>query len=271
LAPVPAAAARFSWTSLRGGSPDEILDASFAFYRRRFVACFAAMALVQVPVTVGLTLVSQTAQRKILDAGLDQELISQGLTYAIFVFLPLAVLSLAATQVGTGALCYLVGKACLGEPVGVVESYRFAFRRVVPLLGAAWVTALASVVGLLLFVVPGVLVFLLTFATVPAVMLEDLGVRAGLRRSYELATENLARVAAVRLLVVLFVAAGLGHGWIAATGLSDRAETQALLAQVPTLLVGPVDAISTVLLYYDLRVRLEGLDLEQMASELGDA
>jgi hypothetical protein len=262
------AAARVSWSSLRGGSPDEILDASFAFYRRRFLACFAAMALVQIPVTVGLTIVAETARRKITDAGLDQELISQGLTYALFVFLPIAVLSLAATQVGTGALCYLVGKACLGETIGVVEAYRRAFRRAVPLLGAAFVMGVATAFGVVFFMVPGVLVFLLTFATMPAVMLEDLGVRAGLRRSYELATGNLGRVAAVRLLIALFLGACLAVGWVLAGAFPESREAHSLLAQVPPLLAGPVDAISTVLLYYDLRVRREGLDVEQLAREL---
>jgi len=265
--PAPVRAAR-SLASLGMAGVEEIVDGAFVFYRRRFLACFVAMALVQVPVTVGLTIFLETALRKIREAGLDVDLISQGLTYALVVVLPSAILSLVATQIGTGAITYLVGKACVGETVGVVESYRWAFRKVIPLLGTAAVVGFACVFGFFLFVVPAVIAFLVSFAAVPAVMLEDRGVKDGLVRSYELATGSLGRVAAVRVLVALVFGACYMIGNSVAASLTDQPETLLILAQVPTLVAGPVDAISMVLLYYDLRVRREGLDLERMASEL---
>ena len=254
--------------ALGAGGVEEILDGAFVFYRRRFLACLVAMALVQVPVTIGLTLISETARRKIEQAGLDQELLAQGFTYALLVFLPSAVLSLVATQVGTGAVTYLVGRECTGTRVGVVESYRWAFRKMLPLLGVAALIGLASVLGFLFFVVPGVIAFLVTFAAVPVVMLEDRGVVDSLRRSYELATGSLGRVATVRLLMAAFLAVCLGIGYTLAGRFTDRPDLQLLLAQIPTLIAGPVDSISMVLLYYDLRVRREGMDLECMAAEL---
>jgi hypothetical protein len=247
---------------------EEIVDGAFVLYRRRFVACFVAMSLVQIPVTVVLTIFLETALRRIREAGLDVDLISQGLTYALFVVLPTAILSLVATQIGTGAITFLVGKACVGETVGVVESYRGAFRKAVPLLGTAAVVGFACVFGFFFFVVPAVIAFLVSFAAVPAVMLEDRGVKDGIVRSYLLATGSLGRVAAVRVLVALLFAACYAVGHSVAASVTDDPEALLILAQVPTLLAGPVDAISMVLLYYDLRVRREGLDLERMAAEL---
>jgi hypothetical protein len=247
---------------------EEIIDGAFAFYRRRFVACFVAMALVQVPVTIGLTLVSETAQRRIEEAGVDQVMLREGLAYAVLVFLPSAILSLVATQVGTGAITYLVGKACTGKNVGVVESYRWAFRRVMPLVGTAAIVGIASTFGLLFFVVPGVIAFLVSFAAVPAVMLEDKGVKGSLVRSYELATGSIGRVAAVRLIVALFLLVCLMVGYGLAGSFTDRPDTRMLLAQIPTLIAGPVDSISMVLLYFDLRVRREGMDMDEMVKEL---
>ncbi len=170
--------------SLGAAGVEEIVDAAFVFYRRRFLACFVAMELVQIPVTLGLTLVSETALRRIREAGFDVDLLSQGVTYALVVVLPAAILSLVVTQVGTGAITYLVGKACLGETVGVVESYRWALRKTLPLLGTAAIIGIACVLGFLLFVVPGVIAFLVSFAAVPAVMLEDRGVKDGIRRCW---------------------------------------------------------------------------------------
>src|SRR3989304_4234653 len=123
MAPLPAPAPARTARSLSGlgvggggvGGGEEIGAGPFVFYRRRFLACFVAMALVQVPVTVGLTLISETALRRIREAGTDLDQLSQGVTYALGVVLPYALLSLVATQVGTGAITYLVGKSCIGE------------------------------------------------------------------------------------------------------------------------------------------------------------
>ena len=271
MAPLPAPAPARTARSLSGlgmGGVEEIVDGAFVFYRRRFLACFVAMALVQVPVTVGLTLISETALRRIREAGLDLDLLSQGVTYALVVVLPSAVLSLVATQVGTGAITYLVGKACVGETVGVIESYRWALRKTMPLLGTAAIIGFACVFGFFLFVVPAIIAFLVSFAAVPAVMLEDMGVKDGIRRSYELATGSLGRVAAVRLIVALFLGICLLIGYSLAGSVTDRPDARMLLAQIPTLVAGPVDAISMVLLYFDLRVRREGMDIEQMAAAL---
>jgi hypothetical protein len=270
MAPRPAAGggAALPLASLGTGGVEEIVDGAFVLYRRRFLACFAALAVVQVPVTVGLTLLSDTAVRRIREAGLDIDLISKGLTYALVVVLPSALLSLIATQIGTGAITYLVGKACVGETAGVLESYRWALRKSVPLLGTAALVGIACLFGFFLFVVPAVIAFLVSFAAVPAVMLEDRGVKDGLLRSWELATGSMGRVAAVRVVVALFLAACLAIGYSLAGSLTARSDLRMVLAQVPTLVAGPVDAISMVLLYFDLRVRREGFDLERMAAEL---
>jgi hypothetical protein len=257
-----------SLTGLGMGSVEEIVDGAFVLYRRRFLACFAAMSVVQVPVTAGLTVLTEAAVRRIHEAGADVDLLSQGITYALVVVLPSALLSLVATQIGTGAITYLVGKACLGETVGVVESYRWALRKAMPLVGTAAIVGFACVFGFFLFVVPAVIAFLVSFAAVPAVMLEDKGVMDGIRRSYELATGSLGRVAGVRLVVALFLGACLLIGYSIAGSLTDRPDARMLLAQVPTLVAGPVDAVSMVLLYFDLRVRREGMDIETMARAL---
>ena len=42
-----------------------------------------------------------------------------------------------------------------------------------------------------------------------------------------------------------------------------------LLTQIVQILLYPVLAVTVTLLYYDLRIRKEGFDIEMMASELG--
>jgi hypothetical protein len=264
----PTGASPGSLVGLGMGGVEEIVDGAFVLYRRRFLACFTAMAIIQVPVAALLTVLMSTAFRRVVEAKGDFDLLSQGVAYLVVVVLPSALLSLVAAQIGTGAITYLVGKACVDETVGVLEAYRWAFRKALPLIGTAAIVGFACVFGFFLFVVPAVIAFLVSFAAVPAVMLEDRGVRDGIRRSYELATGSLGRVAAVRLIMALFLLACLAFGMSVAGTFTDKIETQWLLAQIPTLIAGPVDAISMVLLYFDLRVRREGMDIERMAAAL---
>ncbi len=268
-APAPAPPADRSLAGLGMGGVEEIVDGAFVFYRRHFLACFAAVSLVQVPVSAGLTILLETAVRRIQDAGTDNDMLSRGVTYALVMVLPSAFLSLLASQIGTGAIAYLVGKACIGETVGVVESYRWALRKSLPLIGTAAIIGFACIFGFFLFVVPAIIAFLVTFAAVPAVMLEDRGVLDGIRRSYELATGSIGRVAAVRLIVAMFLGVCAAMGYEVAGTFTDSPGARLLLAQVPTLVAGPVDAVSMVLLYFDLRVRREGMDIERMAAVLG--
>jgi hypothetical protein len=46
---------------------------------------------------------------------------------------------------------------------------------------------------------------------------------------------------------------------------------QAIVVSIYTILVYPVIAITEALLYYDARIKSEGLDIQLMASELDDA
>jgi hypothetical protein len=268
-APAPAPPADRSLAGLGMGGVEEIVDGAFVFYRRHFLACFAAVSLVQVPVSAGLTILLETAVRRIQDAGTDNDMLSRGVTYALVMVLPSAFLSLLASQIGTGAIAYLVGKACIGETVGVVESYRWALRKSLPLIGTAALIGFACIFGFFFFVVPAIIAFLVTFAAVPAVMLEDRGVLDGIRRSYELATGSIGRVAAVRLIVALFLGVCAAMGYVLSGTITENPGARLLLAQVPTLVAGPVDAVSMVLLYFDLRVRREGMDIERMAAVLG--
>jgi hypothetical protein len=123
--------------------------------------------------------------------------------------------------------------------------------------------------GLVLLVVPGVIAFIVTFAMIPAVLLEGASTSESFDRSRALAKGEWGRILAAQLLgfllmylayfgalTVIGVAAGL------AGGIGDGPAE--LLGQVFLAALYPLPDTVTVLLYYDLRIRKEAFDIHML-------
>lgn len=121
------------------------------------------------------------------------------------------------------------------------------------LLVADAVIAVATVAGLLLLVVPGLLVFTWFSLTAPLITLERKGVRASLRRSRYLVRGSFWRVAGI--LVALLVATET-----ASEGLQSLVEyvfepgfvTEWLGAAGGNIALAPIYALATVVIMYEL-------------------
>lgn len=115
------------------------------------------------------------------------------------------------------------------------------------------------------------------------VVLENRGTAATITRSWRLVSGRLWRTSAIAGFVTLLVTALaaaigapllLGVGlltWREATpeGLAAMSTTFITVTAVSVILVGPILTLATTLMYYDLRVRSEGLDVEMMAAHIG--
>jgi predicted Abi (CAAX) family protease len=103
---------------------------------------------------------------------------------------------------------------------------------------------------------------------------EDLGPIRGLGRSWNLVRGQWWRTFGILLLVVIMqsvigYALGFLFGLIAVAVTSGDVQL-AVVAVGSTILgalVSPITTIAVVLLYFDLRVRKEGLDLDQLAQQ----
>lgn len=218
------------------------------------------------------------------------------------------VVSALATLVLTGMLTSVMGQAVLGRRVSAGEAWRRTRPRIWMILGAAvLITLIVAGAGVVL-VTPGVLVAVfaspgggaalailgllawIAFAVwigvtfvlaIPAIVLENLGVRAGLRRSRELVRGSWWRVFGIMALagliagaiqVVLFLpflgaAIGLGAA-TAGSGVPLAVVTVvgALAGTVGGIIAGtvarPFAAGVPALLYVDRRMRQEGFDMQ---------
>ncbi|MGH7649506.1 MAG: hypothetical protein ACREND_15430 [Gemmatimonadaceae bacterium] len=114
------------------------------------------------------------------------------------------------------------------------------------------------------------------YAAIPAYLLEDVDVGSAIDRSMFLARGNMVHVLGVCVPVVLglttcnlAVSALIRLTWGAVTPhvhIPVRVET--LSVMVAGLAIRPFAHVSQAVVYYDLRVRREGLDIESMAAAL---
>lgn len=101
-----------------------------------------------------------------------------------------------------------------------------------------------------------------------AIMLEGCGTDASLRRSNTLARGHVWKVVGTFVLVYIIYAAVYALFYAIALLASRRPVVAQTASGIAGMLIYPMIPIVTTLLYYDLRMRKEGYDIELMAGEL---
>jgi uncharacterized membrane protein len=253
---------------LRPLTVGEILDTSFTLYRRHF-GPLATVALLCTGVPLVLRLFLEASGGFFLNLAL-------GLLYV----LALVVLNLLASA----ATVFIVSESYLGQPLGARE----ALRRSTPYAGRILVCSLLMTLviglGFVLLVVPGVMLAVGLVLAIPAVVLEPgLSATDALARSWSLTRGARWRIfgLGVVLLVLLYVPV-VALGGIAALVIPRSGaifEGPSSVGMIAALAVGgivqmfiyPLFYCVLTVLYYDLRVRKEGFDLELLASALQSA
>jgi hypothetical protein len=262
---------------LRPLTTADVLDGSFAVITRRPRTVLAIAAVVVVPVQLLGAWATRSALPSaelftgVLGSSVDDtSTVGSGDVLAAFAVLVVENLSLFFLG---GALAALMAAWYAGADLGAGAALRASLARGGALVGA-WamllpvkvVAAVPDYLGLL-FVTP---VFALT---APAIVLERLGPFAGARRSWTLVLRRFFPVAGVVLLVTL-VDYVLGQvlavpGTIVAAFLPESVAwiPIGVAAAAASLVTTTALVAAAVLLYLDLRVRTEGLDLELAAGD----
>ncbi|MGI8518640.1 MAG: hypothetical protein ACR2ME_09950, partial [Acidimicrobiia bacterium] len=158
----------------------------------------------------------------------------------------------------------------LDRPPDWKESLRYGLRRLPAAIGASLIAFIPLLVGFLLYVLPGVALATLWSLTGVAIAAEGRGPAAGLSRSFDLVKKRFWPMLGVLILSILItVVIGLVIGLIvgAATIATPaiQLEVQTLLSTAISIFTTPFTAAILTVAYFDLRVRLEGFDLEFMA------
>lgn len=174
-----------------------------------------------------------------------------------------------------GAASRIVAGSYLGEDIDAGEALLAVGRRWWAFV-VAWVLVhLAEAVGLVLCVLPGVALMALFVPVAPIIAVEGLGPVKAMKRSVRLVRRRFFPVLGIALLSGLLASAvGQALGFIPQTialliGLKWGWILVAAGSILTAIITTPFVAIVATLVYFDARIRQEGLDLEIMAADLG--
>lgn len=183
-----------------------------------------------------------------------------------------------AVLLATAACLKAVGDAYLASTPDWRESLRMARRRIWSLL---WFTILYTILlipAFLLLLVPGIWLAIAWIVALPALMTEGIGARKALGRSFRLVrkrwwpTFGVIAIAYVLAGVVQFLV-GIIVGLTLVFGVEDSVLGTVLVSGTGNVIAGvlttPFVAAIVVLVYFDLRVRKEGLDIRLLAENVG--
>ena len=171
-----------------------------------------------------------------------------------------------------------VSNAYLDRSPDAGESLRFALRRMPSLL---WIMLLGGFLLLLAFlalVIPGIWLAVSWSMAIPVLLVEGIRGRKALARSFRLVRGRWWPVLAALALGAILAAIvqsvlGFAVGLFVFAGGSDSVALAVLLNAVTTalsaIITTPFLAAIYTIVYYDLRVRKEGLDLELLADDVG--
>lgn len=259
----------------------ELVDASFQLLRRFYPQLVTVSALTMAPGVIYRIIERDAMSNPQAMIAHPSAFIAVGLVVLLSFLVCGAVLTLAVSQ------AYLDGTIDLGHAFGA------GLQRLLPVLLASFfrvlllmlvfivtgvvfgVVSLLKTPALLVLIVPFVFwlvayVYLRTFALTPIVLLENAGPNVAMGRTLRLTMDCAPHI---------FFSLGLAYllyfivsGIVSVLGLTLLTPTTAgIIGAVVIIPIYPLMSVVSTLLYYDLRIRKEGFDLEIMSRELGEA
>jgi hypothetical protein len=257
----------------------DVLDAAVKLYTRNAVSMWKIVACVVVPVS----LINQIIVGASLPSG---AYVYHGTLYTPTGQLstPAAgviagiVLSIVAVLIANGALSLSLVDAYIGQPLDWVASLRAAGSRLGSLLWLAILWTVLVIVGFIAIILPGIWLLVVWSVGIPALMFEHLGGFKALGRSFDLVRGRwwatfAELLVAIIMLVLVSLVLGLILGAIEKGLKVDSIGLWLafnwLIALFSDLVSYPFIAAVIAVIYIDLRVRKEALDLELLAGGLG--
>jgi hypothetical protein len=239
---------------LRPMALGEMLDGALAIYRRYF-GTFVSIAIV----CEGAPAVLNT-----------YVMLGGGLLQHPMLWLLSFVLSGLGGLVAAAATVWVISEAYLGREPVLADALTFALGKIVPLFVAGMAKYLVISLGLLFFLIPGVVIACGYAVVAQSVVLEDprsgidaLGRSWDLTRGYKDKAFVLGLVMFTLILLPFIVALAL------TVVLPYWEVVLSIAGQLLQLIIYPVVSCAFTLLYYDLRVRKEGFDVHHLSRQLG--
>jgi hypothetical protein len=264
----------------------ELLDATFSLYRRNFQVLAGVAVLIVIPGLV-ISLISGSyranpftvLQQVVSNTNNPAALQQLNQTQQNVINSPLYPLSFLLEFLiipfSVGALYQAAVMLAMGRPATIGSVLSATLRRYFALFGLIFLIGLVVVGGILIITIPVVIWVVIRWSVAtPALFAEELGPARALGRSWQLVSGEWWRTLGILLVVGIMTSViqsvlGLLFGGLAAVlpGLDSdlHAALSTSATQLVSAVVTPLLPIAVTLLYFDMRVRKEGYDLDELA------
>lgn len=175
------------------------------------------------------------------------------------------VVRLVCTSLADATIIYGVVQMLRGRGFTIADSLNAGLARISAVIGVSLVVGILVGLGAILLIVPGVIVWCMYAVAIPVCVAERTGIGASLTRSAFLTKGNRWRILglfAVVLVVTLLIGAILGGLGVALGGVLFGTIVIYLLESA----LGAYSAVMVGVLYHQLRVAREGVDIEYIAA-----
>jgi len=248
--------------NLRPLNAGEILDWAFRLYRAHFWLFISIAAVIWVP----LCILEVTSQLFYGNTGL----------IALIEF----ILDFSILQ---GALIWSISRIYTGIPTTITNAYKVSFKSFWMII-AGTLEGLATIIFLAMLLWTKLNVTIITFfgysvlytllapwaVVIPVIRIENTGLKAGIKRSWVLTGNQLKHVIGTKIIALLLIDLIAQLPWLILHYainqygfLPNIGPLILIIVRLVVILIStPLSLIITVILYYDLRVRREGYDLE---------
>jgi hypothetical protein len=250
----------------------DLLDETFRMYRRHFVLFAGLSVIFAIPTAAVTGFTLYTLFNTVLKPG-SRVVFEPSILIWYLVFL---LVTLAIVPFQYGAVTYAAGESALGRPVTLSGVLQGVVRRYFPLLGYMLLISLMAIAFCLLPL--WIWIWVGWCVVMPVMFIENVGLIEAMGRSWRLVQGRWWRTLLVLFLMfVVYYVVSLALRAFLALG---QALLQLVLSQLVIVwisaatsaivdsLVYPLVQIAIVLIYFDLRVRKEGLDLFQQAQRI---
>jgi hypothetical protein len=242
----------------------EILSTAFQLYRRHWRTLLAIAAVVVVPLTLLQYLLGDLVRTQ---GETTRNGVVETATWAVGIAgLLAALVGILMYLVLTGAITRAVAAEVAGEDPSLEQSYRFGFHRLGSVLLVSVLVGLATLGGLILFVIPGIYIGVRLCVSIEALVVEGRRGTEAMGRSWSLVGGHWWH--AFFTLLVAALLTGVVNAVITAPFSATNWFAQGVAAAVATVVTLPYGVLVGVLLYLDLRARKERITMETLRADL---
>jgi hypothetical protein len=252
---------------LRPRSATEIVDAAFQMLRQTYAPLVTLSVAAQLPALAIRISMGQVPT----DPAQMMQWLSEEHSWALLGLLTVVAL------IGQNAVMVAASQLYLGEKMNAGAAFMRSLMRILPLIVAYLLAAFAVMLGYVALIIPGIWLTLRFIPLNLVTVLEDGGPIKAINRTWELGRGHIGH-----MFVTLFLA-GLIYIGVALVGgvavgllstvasLFKDSSVAAVLSTAVSAAIFPLFITIQVILYYDLRIRFEGFDVEMMSRDLGAA